>query len=133
MADEFYQDMQDVASEILGEFAQGSIQLEQQSAAGAGDPARPWTPGAPSLRTWVLAGAMRTVDRAFVDGTLVVGTEAQATVAVRARRADTGAVESIDPMMGGTLITDGLRRVIKKVVRIPEVGTPVSWALIVDS
>ncbi len=136
MAENFYQDMQDTASGILDEFAQGSLQLEQKISPDDVDPDRPWAPvPAPVTGVWQLSGAMRTVDRRFVDGTLVVATDSQATVAVRARRLnqDPEPVEEITPQMGALLVVDGESRVIKKIVRIPEAGTVVAWVLVVAS
>lgn len=131
--DTFYQEMQDVATDILTEFGQGTILLETETE--VPDPLRPWSPGAPVVVSYRLDGAMRLVDKRFVDGTLVVGTESQATVAVTAHSTldeSEVSLEDLDPQMGWTLVADGSRRVIKKVVRIPEVGTAVAYALIVD-
>ena len=138
MSDAFYAEMQEVATDILTEFAQGDVRLVR-SVPGTPDADRPWLPGIPGSMTYRLSATVSGVQRRFVDGTLVVGTEDQAVVAVVATHIETDGVAvppatvSIEPTMSDSFLVDGVARKIKKVVAIPEAGTPVAFAVVMES
>lgn len=73
-----YDDLQGVASELLKEFRQGDIYLVQQ-ARGTG-PA--YNPGTPTETEILLDGVAKGVSKKFVDGTFIVMTDLEVTVAV---------------------------------------------------
>lgn len=78
MSDDFYQEMQDVAGEILGEFHQGNVYLLRRPV-DFQDAGRPWepTPAAPAPDAELVNATVRRVDRKFIDGTKILGTEEQ--------------------------------------------------------
>ena len=134
MSDAFYAEMQEVATEVIGEFQQGEIKLETVTET-VGD--EPWIVGSSTI-TYVLSGVAKPVDRKFVDGTLVVATDIEVVCSVRATRTHidgaqlTPVVADIDPHMDDWVIVDTKRRKVKKVRRIPEAGTVVAYGLVIS-
>lgn len=108
----FYEEMQDVADELLAEFGQGSVAVVP-AAASIADPNRPWdktlTPGTPVP----VDATVSKVDRKFINGTTIV--------------------ENMDMVIlpGATAVTeqdklsvDGKLRKIVKVFPVPAAGVP---------
>ncbi|TPN26622.1 hypothetical protein FKO01_25450 [Mesorhizobium sp. B2-3-3] len=116
MADDFYAEMADMASELLGEFNQGVVTLKRETP-GVVDPDRPWVPVELTVETWPLAAVARRVSQKYVDGTLIIATDNQITFAVPA------AV----PAMTDTLLIDGVEHAMKDLRQIPAAGTPVAY------
>ncbi|AID29246.1 hypothetical protein [Mesorhizobium jarvisii] len=112
----FYDDMAGVATELLTEFNQGSVQLKRETP-GVVDPDQPWVPIEPTVETWPLNAAVRRVSQKYVDGTLIVATDNQVTFAVPA----------IVPAMTDTLIVDGVELAMKDLRPIPPAGTVVAY------
>lgn len=115
MAD-FYDEMQEFASEMLGEFKQGVVAISRTVTAPA-DPSTPWIPGAPTTTVYPLDAVVRRVSQKYVDGTLIVATDNQITFAVPV----------VVPAMTDMLIIDGAELVMKDLRPIPPAGTPVAY------
>jgi hypothetical protein len=114
----FYEEMQGVASDLLGEFRQGVVILTKTvTAPGPND----WTPGTETSTDYPLDAVVRAVEDKYVDGTTVLTTDRQVTCSVLA-------VE-IEP--GDRLAIDGKAVTLVKVMRIPAAGMAVAWKMIV--
>lgn len=115
--DDFYQDMQGIATSLLKEFNQGAIEyVELTAGTGPRD-----NPGAPSEVAYPVDGVARGVQQRYVDGTNIVQTDMQATLAVK---------EGLTPSMSGFVRGDGMRYKIVGVRQIPPFGTPVAHVVI---
>ncbi|MER9829172.1 hypothetical protein NKJ51_12395 [Mesorhizobium sp. M0134] len=115
MAD-FYDEMQDFASEMLGEFKQGVVSLSRTVTAPT-DPATPWIPGSETTTTYPLDAVVKRVDQRYEDGVLIVQTGDMVTFAVPA----------VLPALADRLIIDGVERAITNLTPIPSAGTTVAW------
>lgn len=110
----FYDEMADVATEILAEFNQGTVVLTRVStAAGPNE----WTPGAETTTPYTLDAVVRRVEQKYVDGTLIVATDNQITFAV----------PPVVPRMADRLTIDGKDYVMKDLRPIPAAGIPVAY------
>ncbi|TPL06681.1 hypothetical protein [Mesorhizobium sp. B2-4-11] len=116
MANAFYDDMADMASELLGEFKQGFISLSRTVTADP-DPSTPWIPGTTTTTVYPLDAVARRVSQKYVDGTLIVATDDQITFAV----------PEIVPAMTDILVIDGVEHAMKDLRPIPAAGTPVAY------
>lgn len=131
----FYEEMASIADGLLREFNQGDIRLTRTTRV-APDPSTPWIPGAAETRIYQLAGAVNPVQRKFVDGTTILMSDSQAVVSTRASliAVNGSSVASSDvylePMPSDVVSVDGVDRTLLGVRRIPDAGTPVSYALI---
>ncbi len=115
----FYEEMRDVAAEILTEFKQGVIQLVTITP-GAG-PAH--DPGAPTETPVTLVGAVaRGIKFKYVSMGLGVASDMQVTHSVQ---------EGATPAINGFVLIDGVKFKIVNVVDIPGAGTVVVHTLIV--
>jgi hypothetical protein len=74
----FYDEMADVATELLTEFNQGVITLAKTTTAPPDDP---WTPGSPTTTTYTLQATAKGVSKEFIDGTTIVATDIEITPA----------------------------------------------------
>jgi hypothetical protein len=132
MADNFYQDMQGIASDLLKEFDQTNpgIPASPQAVGGNGiyyvgmvpgtGPAD--NPGPPQEAAPIKLDAVaRGVSFKYVDGANVVTTDLQATMAVRS---------DMTPQMPGFMIVDGKRHKIVEVKQKPAAGIPVAYTVI---
>lgn len=117
----FYDEMADVATELLGEFQQGVARLARVTV--TPETGRPWdvTNSAPTY-TDLLAVAIP-VERKYVDGTRIVGGEDQVTFAVPNL--------SPEPNIKDKIEMDGRLRTTVAVRRIPALGTPVAYIFFV--
>lgn len=138
MSSDIYTRMQSTASRLLKQYGQGEVLLERRLP-GTPDTDRPWLPGLPETMTYRLDAVIRSVDRRFVDGTLVVGTERQATFSVYATHIETNGspvspvVVAVVPTMADTLIVDGNPTKIKKIAGTPDAGVPVVYVVVMES
>lgn len=112
-----YTDLQPVATDLLTEFDQGGLIL-QVATLGTG-PGH--TPGATTYAPLPFPGVARGVSQKYVDGTLVLTTDKQATMP-----ASYGTPETKD-----RLTVDGVAHEIVQVIKIPAAGTAVVFVLIV--
>lgn len=112
----FYEEMQDMASELLGELKQGVVTLKRETS-GTPDPDAPWVPVDPTVETWPLAAAVRRLHQRYENGALIVETGDMVTFAVPA----------VVPAVTDLLVIDGIERVITNLTPIPGAGTVVAW------
>jgi len=117
---DFYDEMQEVGRDLLGEFAQGSVTLKRVTTA-APDPATPWLPGEETIETWSLDAVMKRVDQRYENGVLIVATVDIVTFAVPATV----------PLITDALVIDGKDRVITSLKPTPSAGTVVAWKAVV--
>lgn len=113
----FYDEMQEIASDLLNEFDQGGIYLVQIGAATG----NPWATNPPIESAPIKLNAVASgVSKRYIDKGLAVATDKQVTIAV----------PSVEPTMKDFLIINSERLKIVHVAKIPEAGTPVSYVLI---
>lgn len=112
----FYDEMQDMASELLAEFKQGSVQLRKLTA-GASDPDTPWEPGTETTATYELDATVSRVQQKYVDGSLIIESDNQVTFAV----------PEVVPDQNDILVIDGVEHSMKDLRAIPAAGTTVAW------
>lgn len=117
----FYDDMADVADEVMTEFKQGTVTLRRTVPA-ASDPATPWIPGSPTVTDYTLKAAVTGVAQQYVDGTTILTTDEQVTCSVPAVTPD---------MATDSLLIDGVAVTVIKNFAIPAAGTPVAYRFIV--
>lgn len=110
----FYDEMQDVATELLTEFKQGTIVYRAQAAG-----AQPWDP-VTYTDTPVIGGTVKGVSQRYVTD-LVTTSDLHAILPVF------GAT----PTNAGRLIIDGVERQIISVMPSPAAGTVVCWHVFV--
>ncbi len=110
----FYDEMQGVATELLGEFAQGEVSLKRVT---VGPQPNEWTPGEETIETWPLKATVRRVSQKYVDGSLIVATDNQVTFAV----------PSVAPVLTDKLVIDGVEHAMKDLRPIPGAGTSVAY------
>ncbi|WP_018428222.1 hypothetical protein [Hoeflea sp. 108] len=110
----FYDEMRDVADELLGEFKQGSVQLKRVTTAPGPNE---WTPAPETVETWPLSATITRLHQRYENGVLIVQTGDMVTFAVPA----------VEPQITDKLIIDGAERVITNLTPIPSAGTVVAW------
>lgn len=114
---DFYSDMQKIASSLLGEFAQGSIQyLAITPGNGPRD-----DPGASIETAYDIAAVARGVRFGYVDNSLVIASDLQVTIPA----------DVITPLPTGFVVIDGVRHKIVKIVPKPAAGIAAAYDLIV--
>lgn len=113
----FYQEMQDVASEVLGEFKQGTIRYVKITPGnGPAD-----NPG-PSVPTYHdVDGAARGVSFKYIGQSGVVASDLQVTMNVR---------PDVTPDITGFVEGDGRRYKIIQVMTVPPFGVPIVHKII---
>ena len=116
----FYEEMAGIATELLGEFSQGTITL---SKSGTSTPApNPWEPPVTGDATpYTLKATARPVEEKFVDGTTIFSTDIEVTAAPFGS----------DPDPSDAITIDGKAYSIVTVMRIPAAGTVVAWKIVV--
>lgn len=112
----FYDEMQEVATDLLTEFKQGIVQLRRETP-GVPDPDAPWELVEPTVETWELKAAVRTVSVKYIDGTLIVAGDRMVTFAVPATV----------PVMADTLVVDGRAHAMKDLRPLPGAGAVVAY------
>lgn len=113
----FYQDVQNVASEVLREFKQGEIKYIKVTP-GKGPK---HAPGAPTETVYDVDAAARGVQFKYIDGTQIVASDMQIVMAVR---------PDVTPDMKGFVSVDGVRYKIKACMAVPPAGTPVAHKIV---
>lgn len=113
----FYDDMQKIASSVIGEFQQGTVTYTRM-VQGDGPPD---DPGEPREVTTTIPAVTRGVEYRYIDGTNIVASDGQLTMP-----ADMGIVPNIE----GYISVDGRRHRIVQVTAIPPAGTAVAYAVI---
>lgn len=119
---DFYGEMQDVASELLEEFKQGTVTLYRSTT--SPNPDAPWEPGAPTITPFTLNAVVRGAPFNYVDGSLIVASDLMVTAAVH---------PDVTPQMGDTItIGGGTPKPVKKIEAMPAAGTPVAFLIFVE-
>lgn len=114
----FYDEMQALATEVLGEFKQGAISyIRVVPGNGPAD-----DPGAPVETAFALSAAMRGVKFKYTQSGLALASDMQVTMAVR---------PDVTPDMRGFIEADGIRYKIVQILPKPAAGTPAVYTLIV--
>lgn len=114
----FYDDMQNVASELLADFKQGTIRyIHVTPGDGPVD-----NPGAPVETAYTLNATARGAKFKYVNMGLAVASDLQVTMAIH---------PSITPVINGFVEIDGTRYKIVQVLPKPAAGTVAAFTLIV--
>ena len=113
----FYQDMQGVANELLGEFDQGNISLIKITPGSGPD----WDPGEPTETPHLVNGVIFGVAEKYVDGTLVLASDFQCMIP------GGGQV----PTLADEIQSGGTRYQIVKVEPIPAAGIVTAYDVII--
>lgn len=125
MSTGFYSDMQNIAGGLLSEFDQSRGTGQQNDGLwyvaitpgnGPVD-----NPGAPSETYHKLNGVARGVSQKYVDGSLILGTDEQCTVAI---------VPGLIIDVTGHIERDGKRCKIVKTINTPSVGIPSTTTIV---
>jgi hypothetical protein len=115
----FYDEMQGVATEILGEFKQGIIKLVVPgSPVQVSPPLEPWQDepvGEPIAH--ILRAVVKGIDQRFVDGTTVLASDKMVTFAV----------PPVTPTMAHRIDIDGDLHAIEHIEALPAAGTTVAY------
>lgn len=112
-----YDEMQQLASDLLKDFDQPTISHIRMTQNGTG-----FDPGPATATPTVLDGAVaRGVMRKYVDKSLVVATDLQVTYAG----------DKIEPLMTDFIDINGEQFKIQQIVRKPASGPVVAWTVIV--
>jgi hypothetical protein len=124
MAKDFYTDMQKIASGVLHQFDQSRDTGQENDGIWyihitPGDGPKE-NPGVPQETPYKMDGAARQAETRYVDNSVILATDMQATVAIR---------PDVTPRMPGFVKVDGVRYSIKKATTIPPSGVPVATLL----
>ena len=116
----FYDEIQDVASEVLAEFAQGVVTVTRPGGTIPGK--NPWDPEiVVEEQVFTLSATVAAIGDEFIDGTTILATDRMVTAAAF------GDV----PQVGDELAIDGKVVSIVKQMRVPAAGTLIVWRWIV--
>jgi len=120
----FYSEMAQVVTDILSDvdFKQGSVYLVRVTKAAA-NIATPWIPGTESTSFIELDSVTRRVDQKYVDGVEILATDDAVTFAV----------PNVEPSNLDRIQKDGILFNIKRLIRIPDAGTPVAYMAIIGT
>jgi hypothetical protein len=114
----FYDDIRAVASDVIGEFKQGTvIYVELQPQAGA----TPDNPGEPVPVEHPINAVVRPVSTKYVDGSHIVQSDRQLTMPA----------DGVEPTMEGSVKIDSKTYKIIEIMPNPAAGDPVTYTLIV--
>ena len=113
----FYQDMQGVAKDLLGEFNQGGISLIKITPGSGPD----WNPGEPTETPHPVNGVIFGVAEKYVDGTLVLASDFQCMIP------GGGQV----PTTSDVIRSGGTRYQIVQVIPIPAAGIAAAYDVII--
>lgn len=141
MADKFdYGRLRTTADRLLTRFTQGVVTVERVTAEGERPPELPvWMPWTPevTVRQYRLEAVVRTVEKKFVDGTMILVTDDQVTcsdkmtlVSVNGAPVDEEVVP-FDATLLDTLKIDGKPYLVLKQAPTPGAGTAIVHKLIV--
>lgn len=128
----FYDEMRDVAHDLLGEFRQGFVQLKRVTTVPGPNE---WDPPTETTETWELQAAVRRVHQRYENGVLIVQTGDVVTFAVAAMLIMQNDVPVDPPVpvsltdveITDSLVIDGRVCAITNPVKIPGAGIVVAW------
>jgi hypothetical protein len=131
---EFYDDMRDMAGDVLADFAQGTVIL-RRVVPGMSDPATPWVPPTEDTTTeFTLAATAKRLHQRYENGVLIIETGDMLTISPRAwlvqfegEPVDPPHQVDLEPLITDTLVIDGVERVITNLTPVPAAGDPVAW------
>lgn len=139
----FYDDMRDMASELLGEFKQGRVTLTRTTQEEKPDDWPTWEPwtGETTNYTYELDAVVKGVSAKLVDGDVVLATDLELTCShkmtlVATKVGDEEPVTSSTPVpfnaaLLDTLAIDGRPVTIVRDLTVPAAGTPVAYRYVV--
>lgn len=110
----FYDDMAAMATELLTEFAQGTVLLKRTVTT---PEENRWDTPTETVTSYALKATVRTVSQKYVDGTLILAGDRMVTFAV----------PSITPAMTDLLSIDGKDYAMKDLRPLPGAGTTVAY------
>lgn len=116
-----YDDLQDTATELYAEYAQGTVKLVHPTKTVSGG--RTWDPAAGAASETIINAVVRRVEQKYVDGALIVGSEMQVMFS--------GANDA--PALDDKIEIGGVNREIVSIMPNPGSGTVVSYTVIVRS
>ena len=114
---DFYNDMQNIATDLITEFKQGVIQYVDVTAGGG----PPDNPGTPTEVFHTVDAVARGVSFKYVDGTSIFSTDEQITIS---------GDQVFTPNGDGFVMVDTIRYKVVKIVRKPAAGTAVAYTII---
>ena len=114
----FYEEMQEVATEVLTGFKQGIVNYIKITP-GTGPVTNP---GQPTETPFGLNCGVNGVSKQYVDGTQVLSSDLQCVAAVNA---------GYTPNMKDAIDVDGVRHKLVKILPKPAAGTPVAYLYII--
>ena len=127
MAD-FYAEMQSVATDLLTQFKQGVITLTRTT---HDAPTNAWdAPTVPVETVYTLNATARGVSQKYVDGTNVLRTDGQVTMAVQATDVSGGVVSLTPDKTSDVLKIDGKKVTVLEIMPLPLAGTPAAYVII---
>jgi hypothetical protein len=121
MADDFYQQLQDIATGVFKQFSQGKVQIIRTVEVPG---QHGWEPGSRTTKKLDLYATVTGVKAYKVDGKQIVMSDQVVTCAAKAANG-----ELVNPVPTDQLTVDGKVRQIKKIEQQPASGTPVSFAI----
>jgi hypothetical protein len=110
----FYGEMRGVATELLAEFKQGTVELKRVVSTPGPNP---WDPPTETETRCHLSATAERLHQRYENGVLIVETGDMITFAV----------PEVEPVLTDTLIIDGKERVITNLTPIPPAGTVVAY------
>lgn len=126
----FYDEIRDVAVEVLAEFKQGAVTLTRTTL-GASDPSTPWIPGAPTADVYELDAVVSGVTKKYIDGSLILASDLMVTASPRATHSDGTVVEDIAPQQADIITVDGAVKAVKAVKPTPAAGTAAAYLIFI--
>lgn len=122
----FYDDMQNVAADVLKEFKQGVIKyVDVTPGTGPAD-----DPGEPTENEFILDGAARGVKFKYVQNGFAIASDLQITSSLKAKNSS-GSEVILNPNMKGFISVDDVKYKIVKILPKPAAGTTVAFVFIV--
>jgi hypothetical protein len=124
-----YDELQNVAADVLGEFKQGVIKyIEVVPGSGPAD-----DPGESTENEFTLDATANGVKAEYVQNGLAVAGNLQIVASVKGLNSSNETVDVIPSDDGNGFVTiDGVRYKVKKVLPKPAAGTPVAHILIIE-
>lgn len=128
MSDAFYSQFTTLASGLLNQFKQGTVQLKRLVTV-PGE--KPWkAPSGEIVTTYDMDTAVRGVDKKKVDGTRITTSDLEIITSPRMRL--NGVYVDIEPTDRDQIVVRGKQRAVKQVDRIPASGPVVVYKLYVE-
>lgn len=121
----FYDDMQNVAADVLKDFKQGVVKyVDVTPGTGPVD-----DPGEPTEEEFTLDGTANGVKFKYVQNGFAVASDLQIVSSLKAKDAN-GADVTLKPNMRGFLVVDDVKYKIVKILPKPAAGTTVAFVFI---